>query len=110
MNFKQLMEEDLKALFDPEEMGEIHEFWIDGTRHKGAIIINDEGATDRARSSTDNVPSVHREDMTVHIPLDLIGEVPRKDWSFELANRDYAIIKVREIEGEVVLLLKGMAE
>ncbi len=110
MNFKQLMEKDMNVFFNPEELAEVHEFWIDGTRHKGAIIINDEGASDRTKLSGDNVKSIHKEDMTVHIPLALIGKVPRKGWSFELANRDYEIIKVRENEGEVVLSLEAMGE
>lgn len=110
MNLKQLMEEDLAVFFNPEELAEVHQFWIDGTRYKGAIIINDEGVRDRSTSHTDHVTSIYTEILTAHIPLGLIEEAPRKGLTFELDNREYEIIKVRESTGEVVLTLEVSSE
>ena len=52
-NFKAQAERDLLAVFhNTAEHADELEFWIDGTRYKGPVIIDDGGAQDRSRPST----------------------------------------------------------
>lgn len=48
MNFKAQVERDLTAVFhNAREHADVMEFWIDGVRYKGPVIIDDGGAQDR---------------------------------------------------------------
>ena len=45
MNFKAQVERDLTAVFhNAREHADVMEFWIDGVRYKGPVIIDDGGA------------------------------------------------------------------
>ena len=47
MNFKDQVERDLTAVFhNSREHADVVEFWIDGIRYKGPVIIDDGGAQD----------------------------------------------------------------
>lgn len=100
----------MQVFHNPSEVAEIHDFWIGEKHHKGAIIIEDMGATDRVKSVDDNVPNIHKEDITVYVPLEVIGKVPRKGLDFELSDKIYKITKAREDVGEVVLTLEVRVE
>lgn len=54
MNFKDQVERDLTAVFhNSREHADVVEFWIDGIRYKGPVIIDDGGAqTGRSRPRT----------------------------------------------------------
>lgn len=52
MNFKAQVERDLTAVFhNAREHADVMEFWIDGVRYKGPVIIDDGGAQDRKKPS-----------------------------------------------------------
>ena len=55
MNFKAQVERDLTAVFhNAREHADVMEFWIDGVRYKGPVIIDDGGAQDRKKPEYGN--------------------------------------------------------
>lgn len=98
-----------KVLYNTDEHAEIHEFWIDDRRYKGAIILDEDGAIDRSKKSTDNVQNIYKEVTTLSAPLSLLQDVPRKGWQVEIDGKKYSIEKVREVVGEVILTMERRA-
>lgn len=71
MNFKAQVERDLTAVFhNAREHADVMEFWIDGVRYKGPVIIDDGGAQDRKKPSTDHVDGLVLVDLVVYVPLE----------------------------------------
>lgn len=68
MNFKAQVERDLTAVFhNAREHADVMEFWIDGVRYKGPVIIDDGGAQDRKKPSTDHVDGLVLVDLVVYV-------------------------------------------
>lgn len=78
-NFKAQAERDLLAVFhNTAEHADELEFWIDGTRYKGPVIIDDGGAQDRTKPATDHVDGLVLVDLVMYVPLSLLGQTDRK--------------------------------
>ena len=45
----------IAVFHNSREHADVVEFWIDGIRYKGPVIIDDGGAQDRKKPSTDHV-------------------------------------------------------
>lgn len=95
-----------KVLYNTDEHAEIHEFWIDDRRYKGAIILDEGGAMDRSKKSTDHAQGVYKVTATLSAPLSLLQVVPKKGLMLELDKKKYTIVQVKEVVGEVVLTLE----
>ena len=107
MNFKAQVERDLTAVFhNAREHADVMEFWIDGVRYKGPVIIDDGGAQDRKKPSTDHVDGLVLVDLVVYVPLSLLKTIPQKGLNMEIADR-MITITAEQIE-RVNLILSGV--
>ena len=86
------------------------EFWIDGIRYKGPVIIDDGGAQDRKKPSTDHVDGLILVDLVMYVPLSLLKTIPQKDLNVEIGDCLYRITKVHPEAGEIVLYMEALTE
>ena len=111
MNFKAQVERDLTAVFHTaREQADVMEFWIDGGRYKGPVIIDDGGAQDRKKPSTDHVDGLVLVDLVVYVPLSMLKTIPQKGLNMEIGDHIYQITKVHPEAGEIVLFLEFPSE
>lgn len=111
MDFKAQVERDLEVVFhNSAEHADVMEFWIDGTRYKGPVIIDDGGAQDRKKPSTDHVDGLVLVDLVMYAPLSLLKTIPQKGLSVEIGEHVYQISKVHPEAGEIVLYLEMLTE
>lgn len=111
MNFKAQTERDLTEVFhNSTEHADIVEFWISGTRYKGPVILDDGGAQDRKKPSTDHVDGLVLVDLVMYVPLSLLERTPKKGEPVEIGDDLYTITKVHPEAGEIVLYLEGLTE
>ena len=111
MNFKAQTERDLTEVFhNSTEHADIVEFWISGTRYKGPVILDDGGAQDRKKPSTDHVDGLVLVDIVMYVPLSLLKRTPKKGEPVEIGDDLYTITKVHPEAGEIVLYLEGLTE
>ena len=111
MNFKDQVERDLTAVFhNSREHADVVEFWIDGIRYKGPVIIDDGGAQDRKKPSTDHVDGLILVDLVMYVPLSLLNTIPQKDLNVEIGDCLYRITKVHPEAGEIVLYMEALTE
>ena len=97
MNFKAQTERDLTEVFhNSTEHADIVEFWISGTRYKGPVILDDGGAQDRKKPSTDHVDGLVLVDLVMQGFLS-----PSKDMTASLEKLGYA-------NGKALLESKGL--
>lgn len=85
-------------------------FWIDGIRYKGPVIIDDGGAQDRKKPSTDHVDGLILVDLVMYVPLSLLKTIPQKDLNVEIGDCLYRITKVHPEAGEIVLYMEALTE
>ena len=85
------------------EHSDVLEFWISGTRYKGPVILDDGGAQDRKKPSTDHVDGLILVDLVMYVPLSLLKRTPKKDETVEIGDDVYTITKVHPEAGEIVL-------
>ena len=110
-NFKDQVERDLTAVFhNSREHADVLEFWIDGIRYKGPVIIDDGGAQDRKKPSTDHVDPLVLVDLVMYAPLSLLKTIPQKGLNVEIGEQIYQITKVHPEAGEVVLYMEALTE
>ena len=111
MNFKAQTERDLTEVFhNSTEHADIVEFWISGTRYKGPVILDDGGAQDRKKPSTDHVDGLVLVDLVMYVPLSLLKRTPKKGEPVEIGDDLYTLTKVHPEAGEIVLYLEGLTE
>jgi len=111
MNFKAQIERDLATVFhNSGELADDLEFWIDGIRYKGPVILDDGGAEDRKKPSTDHADGLVLVDLVMYAPLSLLKTVPKRGLNVEIGNDVYTIIKVHPEAGEIVLYLEMLTE
>lgn len=111
MNFKDQVERDLDVVFhNSDEHADVVEFWIAGTRYKGAVILDDGGAQDRKKPSTDHADGIFLVDLVMYVPLSLLKKVPKKGQTVEIGDDVFSITKVHPEVGEVVLYLEMLYE
>ena len=78
--------------------------------HKPHIIIDDGGAQDRKKPSTDHVDGLVLVDLVVYVPLSLLKTIPQKGLNMEIGDHIYQITKVHPEAGEIVLYLEMLTE
>lgn len=111
MNFKEQVERDITAVFhNSNEHADVLEFWISGTRYKGPVILDDGGAQDRKKPSTDHADGLFLVDLVMYVPLTLLKRIPKKDETVEIGDDVYTITKVHPEVGDIVLYLEGLTE
>lgn len=111
MNFKEQVERDLTAVFhNSAEHAEVLEFWIAGTQYIGPVILDDGGAQDRKKPSTDHVDGLVLIDLVMYVPLSLLKTTPQKGLNVEIGDDLYTIAKVHTEAGEIVLYLEMLTE
>ena len=86
------------------------EFWIDGTRYKGPVIIDDGGAQDRVRLENDHAEGLTVVDLVIYVPLSILHRIPKRGLNMEIDGALYEIRKVHPEAGEVVLYLERLTE
>lgn len=110
-NFKAQVERDLLAVFhNSTEFADEIEFWIDGIRHKGPVILDDCGIQDRNRPVTDHVDGLSCISLAMYVPLSILHEVPKRGMKVELKDGLYEIGEVNSEVGEIVLYLQRLTE
>ena len=111
MNFKAQVERDLTAVFhNSTEHGDVLEFWISGTRYKGPVILDDGGAQDRKKPSTDHVDGLVLVDLVMYVPLSILNQIPKRGLNAEIDGDLYEIKKVHPEAGDIVLYLERLTE
>ena len=111
LNFKAQLERDLQTVFhNTAEHAEELEFWIDGTRYKGPVIIDDGGAQDRTKPNSDHVDGLTLVDLVVYVPLFILNQIPKRGLNAEINGDLYEIVKVHPEAGEIVLYLEMLTE
>lgn len=111
MNFKDQVERDLMTVFhNSDEHADVVEFWIAGNRYKGPVIIDDGGAQDRKKPSTDNVDGLVLVDLVMYVPLYVVKVIPKKGQTVEIGDDVFSIVKVHPEVGEIVLYLEMLVE
>lgn len=111
MNFKAQTQRDLTEVFhNSAEHADVVEFWISDTRYKGPVIMDDGGAQDRKKPSTDHVDGLVLIDLVMYVPLSILKRAPNKGERVEIGDDLYRIIKVHPEAGEIVLYLEGLSE
>ena len=101
----------MTAVFhNSREHADVVEFWIDGIRYKGPVIIDDGGAQDRKKPSTDHVDGLILVDLVMYVPLSLLKTIPQKDLNVEIVDCLYRITKVHPEAGEIVLYMEALTE
>lgn len=111
MNFKEQVERDITTVFhNSNEHADVLEFWISGTRYKGPVILDDGGAQDRKKPSTDHADGLFLVDLVMYVPLTLLKRIPKKDETVEIGDDVYTITKVHPEVGDIVLYLEGLNE
>lgn len=111
MNFKEQVERDITTVFhNSNEHADVLEFWISGTRYKVPVILDDGGAQDRKKPSTDHADGLFLVDLVMYVPLALLKRIPKKDETVEIGDDVYTITKVHPEVGDIVLYLEGLNE
>lgn len=111
MNFKEQVERDITTVFhNSNEHADVLEFWISGTRYKGPVILDDGGAQDRKKPSTDHADGLFLVDLVMYVPLAILKRIPKKDETVEIGDDVYTITKVHPEVGDIVLYLEGLNE
>lgn len=111
MNFKSQVRNDLKNVFhNPKEFAEETEFWIDGIRYKGPVIIDDSNVIERKKPSSDYADGLNLVEIVMYIPLELLKKVPEQGYQVELDGIFYNIAKVHNESSEIVLYLEALDE
>ncbi|MEA5057768.1 MAG: hypothetical protein VB047_09465 [Anaerotignum propionicum] len=101
----------MTAVFhNSNEHAEILEFWIGDTRYKGPVIVDDGGAQDRKKPSSDHVDGLVLVDLVMYVPLSLLKTTPKRGQTVEIDDDVYTISKVHIEVGEVVLYLEVLTE
>ena len=110
-NFKAQAERDLLAVFhNTADHAEELEFWIDGTRYKGPVIIDDGGAQDRTRQDDDHVDGLTLIDIVMYVPLSILNQIPTRGLNVEIDGDLFEIKKVHPEAGDIVLYLERLTE
>ena len=111
LNFKAQLDRDLETVFhNSAEHADVVEFWIDGTRYKGPVIIDDGGAQDRTKPNSDHVDGLTLVDLVVYVPLSILNQIPKRGLNAEIDGDLYEIVKVHPEAGEIVLYLERLTE
>lgn len=111
MNFKEQLDRDIHTVFhNADEFASVVEFWIDGKRFKGPVILDTGGVQARKKPSTDHVDGISLVDIVMYAPLSLIKTVPKEGLNLEIGDDLYTITKVTPEVGEVILYLERLTE
>ncbi len=109
--FKAQIKRDLEKVFhNADEHADNVKVEYNGKTLTIPVIIDHEGAMDRAKPSSDHAEGVFIADLTVYISFYDIGIVPRKETSIEIDGTSYNILRVGFDAGEITLDLEVMDE
>lgn len=107
-NFKAQVERDLLAVFhNSAEHADELEFWIDGTRYKGPVIIDDGGAQDRTKPATDHVDGLTLVDLVMYVPLSILNQIPKRGLNVEIDGDLYEIKRFTRKPGTLFCIWRG---
>jgi len=110
-NFKAQVERDLHTVFhNAGEFADVVEFWIDGVRYKGPVILDTAAAQARKKPSADHADGISLVDLVMYIPLSLLNTAPRREMNVEIGDDVYTITKVHSEMGDIILELEMLTE
>ena len=105
--FKAQQRRDLeKVFFNEEEHADSTQVEYNGREYNIPIVIDREGAKDRAKPSSDNADGVFIADMTVYISFYDLRIVPRKETQIIIDGTGYNIVRVGDDAGCITLDLE----
>jgi len=105
--FKAQIRRDIKAVFhNADEHADKITVVYNGKTKRIPVIIDHEGARDRAKASNDHADGVFLADMTVYISFYDLDIVPRKETEITIDKTTYSIIRVGFDAGEIALDLE----
>lgn len=109
--FKAQAQRDLKAVFhNADEHADKLEVEYNGKKHIIPVIVDHEGARDRAKPSSDHADGVFIADLTVYISFYDLKIVPRKETEIVIDGTAYNIMRVGFDTGEITLDLELLDE
>lgn len=109
--FKAQAKRDLKTVFhNADEHADKIRVEYNGKVYKIPVVIDHEGAKDRAKPSSDHAGGIFIADLTVYISLYDLKIVPRKETAITICDTEYNIVKVGCDEGEITLDLEMLDE
>lgn len=109
--FKAQAKRDLKTVFhNADEHADETKVRYNGKKYKIPIIIDHEGARDRAKPSSDHADGIFIADLTVYISFYDLKIVPRKETKIEIDDTTYNIMRVGYDAGEITLDLEMLDE
>ncbi len=105
--FKAQAKRDLKAVFhNANEHADKLKVEYNGKKYVIPIVIDHEGARDRAKPSSDHADGIFIADLTVYISFYDLGIVPCKETKINIDDAMYNIVRVGFDEGEITLDLE----
>lgn len=114
MNFKKLLESDMKVFHNTGEMATITDIWYQGKMYNVPLIIDHTAADERRRLNGDNVEGLHTVSCLVYISLYDLGFIPKQGRTIEIdeagAIRQFEIKKADHEDGEIILELEVLEE
>ena len=109
--FKAQIERDLKEVFhNPEEHADMVTVEYNKKKYTIPVVIDHEGARDRAKPSSDHADGVFVADLTVYISFYDLKIVPRKETKIVIDETAYNIVRVGFEGGEITLDLELLDE
>jgi hypothetical protein len=109
--FKAQIARDLKNVFhNAEEHADKVRVKYNGKPFCIPVVIDHEGARDRAKPSGDNADGIFVADLTVYISFYDLKIVPRKDTEIVIDETAYNIARVGFDAGEITLDLEMLDE
>ncbi len=110
-SFKAQVERDLTTVFHQGGAhGDVLEFWLDGIRYKGPVILESGVMGERPRTAADHAEGLFQVDLTLYVPLSLLRMTPRKGQALEINHETYVVAQVGVEAGEIALRLEMLAE
>lgn len=111
MNFKDMLESDLKDIFhNSEEFAEAKRFRYNGNEYFVPVIMDHEGAKDRKRPSADNADGIFLVDVVMYVAFSDLKVIPRKGQRIEMGDDEFKIVTVENEDGEIILGLEMLDE
>jgi hypothetical protein len=109
--FKAQLARDIKTVFhNAAEFADKINVEYNGKSLCIPVVIDHEGARDRAKPSSDHADGIFIADLTVYIDFTDLKIVPRKETAITIDETEYNIMRVGYDAGEITLDLELLDE
>lgn len=106
-NFKEIMDEDLEALYNTEEFAVVKRIKCNGIEKSIPVICGDDGEEKRkALASEDHAEGISRRQTDIRIRLKDLGEEPKQGARFWMDEELFIVSEVKNEYNELILTLE----